>query len=158
MASLNAGKACRRRISLAPVYRVLRRIHGQTGRRAPQSVQLCRAQRKVEYAEVFDAKFPIIYHTVFDVCILEEWCRAEGSQGADYQLKTAEEIRQKFRDEGVKYVYVDWLEILRYRLPGSYGYTDFVTPQIFDRLQKLRQGIPYYRILRIVSLTFYLFF
>jgi hypothetical protein len=36
----------------------------------------------------------------------------------------------------VTHVYVDWFEIERYRSPGNYGFTDFVTPDEFDRLVK----------------------
>jgi hypothetical protein len=31
-------------------------------------------------------------------------------------------------------VYVDWSEIARHRRPGGYGFTDFVTPELFARL------------------------
>ena len=44
---------------------------------------------------------------------------------------------RKLAAEGITHVYVNWLEILRYRAPGSYGYTDFVTPKRFRQLQKI---------------------
>jgi hypothetical protein len=38
-------------------------------------------------------------------------------------------------------VYVNWNEIARYRGPGNYGYTDYVTPElIHDELVK-KQGL-----------------
>ncbi|MSR59374.1 MAG: hypothetical protein EXS05_17315 [Planctomycetaceae bacterium] len=90
-------------------------------------------------AELFEARFGVVYNTVFDHSIFEEWCA--GEPGADpaveRPLRDAAEIRAKFAAQGITHVYVNWLEILRYRAPGSYGYTDFVTPRRFAELQRL---------------------
>ena len=40
---------------------------------------------------------------------------------------------------GITHVFVNWQEIQRYREPGSYGYTDFVRPNVFDEL--VRSGL-----------------
>lgn len=96
----------------------------------PGSKVLC-----VGEAELFDARFPYVYNTVFDVSIFEEWCGVPDSSGgaARRPLKPAAEIRQIFREQGITHVFVNWQEILRYRL--TYGYTDFVTPRRFQELQ-----------------------
>ncbi len=86
-------------------------------------------------AELFDARFPYIYNTVFDVSIFEEWCGTADSAGgsAERPLKPAAEIRQILKEHGITHVFVNWQEILRYRL--TYGYTDFVNRQRFQQLQ-----------------------
>ncbi len=85
----------------------------------------------VGQADVFDATFPVIYNTVFDNSIFEEWCANSpgDTSHSDSGMRPAEEIRRKFSEADVKYVLVNWQEILRYRM--TYGYTDFVTPQRF---------------------------
>jgi hypothetical protein len=91
-------------------------------------------------AEVFDAEFGHVYNTVFDKSIFEEWCAAPHSSVPDAArvrgaaLRPAEEIRATFKQHGITHVFVNWLEILRYREPGSYGYTDFAAPASFREL------------------------
>jgi hypothetical protein len=75
-------------------------------------------------AVVFDLKMPVLYSTVFDQDLLEELTRG----------RTAEERRQALAELGVRYVVVDWSEIARYRSPGNYGFTDFITPALFEEL------------------------
>lgn len=96
----------------------------------PGSKVLC-----VGEAELFDARFPYVYNTVFDKSVFEEWCGVSGFAGgsADRPLKTPAEIRHIFREQGITHVLVNWQEILRYRM--TYGYTDFVTPRRFEQLQ-----------------------
>jgi len=100
----------------------------------PGSKVLC-----VGEAQVFDARFPLVYNTVFDISIFEQWCSANepGIAPADQPLKPAGQIRQKLIDEGVTLILVNWAEILRYRM--TYGYADFVAPRRFAEL--LQQGI-----------------
>jgi 4-amino-4-deoxy-L-arabinose transferase-like glycosyltransferase len=89
-------------------------------------------------AEMFVAQFPVVYNTVFDRSIMENWLGASpGEPGKNQQLRAAGEIREKLKAEGITHVYVNWLEILRYRSPGNYGYTPFVTPERFADLQEL---------------------
>ena len=75
------------------------------------------------------------YGWVFDRCLLEELCRDPNS--TDSKLRTVDEIRQEFRRLGVTHIDVNWAEIGRYRAPGSYGYTDFIQPELFLELQRL---------------------
>ncbi len=82
-------------------------------------------------AQVFDARFPVVYNTVFDRSIFQQWCamESEGISDGNLAMRDPEQIRQKFLDEGITHVYVNWREILRYR--PTYGYSDFVTPERF---------------------------
>lgn len=95
-------------------------------------------------AEMFEARFPVAYNTVFDHSLFEEWLGGEARQGADgfpdhaqRPLKSADELRQALADRGITHLYVNWLEILRYRSPGNYGYTEFVSPGRFTQLREL---------------------
>lgn len=87
-------------------------------------------------AQVFDARMPVIYNTVFDRSIFEQWCAADapGVPPGKLPMRSPEEIRRTFHEAGVRLVYVNWREILRYR--PTYGYTDFVTPGRFEWLQE----------------------
>ena len=88
-------------------------------------------------AEVFDAVFPVAYSTVFDDCIFEEWTSdpaAYQRSVSDRQMLPDAEIRSRLAAEGITHVLVHWGEILRYRLPGSYGYTEYVQPSRFKFL------------------------
>lgn len=76
-------------------------------------------------AALFHAKFPYLYNTVFDRSLFEQ-CFAD---------KSPEESREWLRQRGITHVLVNWPEILRYREPGSYGYTDFAHPDTFAKLQ-----------------------
>ena len=87
-------------------------------------------------AEMFIARFPVTYNTVFDRSIFEEWFAVKSGETPP-PLRSVSEIRQKLAEAGITHVYVNWLEILRYRSPGNYGYTDFVTPERFAELQDL---------------------
>jgi hypothetical protein len=89
-------------------------------------------------AEMFVARFPVVYNTVFDRSIFEEWFAAKsGETTGSAGLRDAAEIRETLAVAGITHVYVNWLEVLRYRSPGNYGYTDFVTPARFAELQHL---------------------
>ena len=83
---------------------------------------------------MFHAKFPYVYNTVFDRSLFEQWCGARTETG-EFRLRPAEEIRDTLRRHGITHILVNWSEILRYREPGSYGYTDFAHPDQFDELQ-----------------------
>jgi 4-amino-4-deoxy-L-arabinose transferase-like glycosyltransferase len=76
---------------------------------------------------VFHLKSRVYYNTCFDDCILEQLVKN----------KTPEEIRRAVAAKGIAYVLVDWDAIARYR--STYGFTDFVQPEVFNRL--VRQGI-----------------
>jgi 4-amino-4-deoxy-L-arabinose transferase-like glycosyltransferase len=78
-------------------------------------------------AQVFDLEVPVLYNTVFDPSEFEAIVRDEHGE-----LRPAADIRERLR--GVAYVYVNWGEIVRYRSPGNYGFSDFVQPAIFERL------------------------
>jgi Dolichyl-phosphate-mannose-protein mannosyltransferase len=78
----------------------------------------------VGQAAVFHVNHPIVYNTVFDEEVFEILTRD----------KSPEEVRAALKELGVTHIYVDWYQIDRFRSPGNYGFTDFVTPREFDRL------------------------
>lgn len=91
-------------------------------------------------AMVFDATYPLAYHTVFDKSLLEEYATDPDSpQGTGTQRawRAAESIRARLADGGLTHVWVNWQEVGRYRT--SYGYSSFVVPESFARLE--RDGI-----------------
>lgn len=81
----------------------------------------------VGQASVFHLDRPIVYSTVFNEEPLEALARG----------RTPEQLREALRKRGITHVYVDWSEIERYRRPGNYGFTDYVTP---ERLARLVEG------------------
>lgn len=87
-------------------------------------------------AAVFDARFDLRYNTVFDFSLLQMWCAEDGQalHDPDIPLRPRDEIVAALRAQGITHVFVNWLEILRYREPGSYGYTEFVSPRTFAKL------------------------
>lgn len=87
-------------------------------------------------AAMFEARFPVVYNTVFDHSIFEEWFALRAGEPAA-GLRDAKAIRKKLVDEEITHIYVCWREIVRYRSPGNYGYTDFVSPERFQELQRL---------------------
>ena len=78
----------------------------------------------VGQAAVFHLNRPIVYNTVFNEETIEAIAKG----------RTPGQVREELRRLGVTHIYVDWFEIERYRSPGNYGFTPFVTPEVFDRL------------------------
>ncbi|GIW94210.1 MAG: hypothetical protein KatS3mg110_2251 [Pirellulaceae bacterium] len=68
-------------------------------------------------AQVFDLEVPIYYHTCWNPSWWELWTKN----------KSLEEQRDLLRRHRVKYVFFHWSEIARYRQPGNYGFTDYIT-------------------------------
>ncbi|MDA1017910.1 MAG: glycosyltransferase family 39 protein [Planctomycetota bacterium] len=85
----------------------------------------------VGHADVFDAEFPLAYNTVFDHCLVEQWCRDSERSN---QLRDTAEIRREFASRDITHVCVNWRQIVRYRT--TYGYTDFVSPELFAKFQE----------------------
>ena len=67
---------------------------------------------------------PIVYNTVFDDETIETLARG----------KSPREVGEALKARGITHVYVDWFEVARYRSPGNYGFTPFVTPEFFRGL------------------------
>jgi len=90
-------------------------------------------------AAVFDLKPPVLYSTCFDDCVFEQLVRDKTSKEIEpeKQLRVAKEIRAEFASLRIAYVFVNWSEIDRYR--RTYGFTDFVQPEVFDQL--VQEGI-----------------
>ena len=89
-------------------------------------------------AEMFEARFAVDYNTVFDHCLLEQWLADPGTPPGtpDRPWRPTAELRAELARRGITHIYVNWLELLRYRSPGNYGYTAFVHPARFDELRK----------------------
>lgn len=88
-------------------------------------------------AEVFDLQVPVSYNTVFDESLFEQWTADTSDDrlwSGDRRMRSPDEVGREFHERGVTHVYVNWLEIKRYRQPGSYGYTNYDSP---GRLQEL---------------------
>ena len=83
----------------------------------------------VGQAQTFHMNHPVVYNTVFDRDTFESIDRGRSPEG----------VRAELARRGITHVYVDWSEIARYRSPGNYGFTDYVTPERFDRL--VRAGV-----------------
>ena len=91
-----------------------------------QSLQAQDKVLLVGQAAVFYWQHPIIYNTVFNRENIE--IIARGRSSAD--------VHQTLKELGITVVFVDWAEISRYRQPGNYGFTDFVTQELFSQLQQ----------------------
>ncbi|MFM7131603.1 MAG: hypothetical protein ACKO0V_19810, partial [bacterium] len=83
----------------------------------------------VGQAAVFYWEQPILYNTVFNREGIE--ILAKGKAPVD--------VHKALKEIGITHVFVDWSEIRRYRQPGNYGFTDFVTEPFFDGL--VRAGV-----------------
>jgi len=71
-------------------------------------------------AAVFDLRVPVLYNTCFDACVFEDVFRDRSRTGRIARL----------RELAVSHVYVNWAELDRYRRPGNYGYSDYITRQL----------------------------
>ncbi|MGL4943406.1 MAG: glycosyltransferase family 39 protein [Thermoguttaceae bacterium] len=72
-------------------------------------------------AKAFFYDSPVLYSS----CFSETPLRA---------ILESDDPLRAFKDRSIEYVLVDWNEIARFRSPGNYGFSDFVTPALFDRL------------------------
>ena len=88
-------------------------------------------------AEVFDATFPLVYNTVFDDNIFEEWTVDSSDITTplrERRMLPPDDIRRVLKSQRITHVFVHWGEILRYRLPDSYDYTAYMQPNRFSQL------------------------
>ena len=93
-------------------------------------------------SQMFGARFPVVYNTVFNPSIFKEWLAGPappGTKDDDLPIKPPKQILDKLHAEGITHIYVDWDWIRRYREPGNYTFTDFVRPLRFQCL--VRDGV-----------------
>ena len=90
-------------------------------------------------AQPFDLELPALYSTCFDECLFERWMKD----------RTADQRRAALHQRQIRYVLVNWSEIDRYRSPGNYGFSDFVTRRLV-RAELVRDQ----QVLRPVPLDF----
>jgi 4-amino-4-deoxy-L-arabinose transferase-like glycosyltransferase len=88
----------------------------------------------VGFAGVYYSERPFRYNSVFDDSILELLAADPSSANG---LRPLHELRRRFREAGIDFIVVDWEWIRKYRGPGNYGYTDFVTPERFLEMMRL---------------------
>lgn len=86
----------------------------------------------VGLAAVYESPYSSRYNTVFDSNILEQITRDPHTGG----LRRADDIRSSLARHGINDIFVDWSWVKRYRSPGNYGYSDFITPSLFEELVK----------------------
>lgn len=86
-------------------------------------------------AQPFDLEIPALYSTCFDDEIFEQL----------FKNCTAAERAATFQENGITHVFIHWSDIRRYRSPGNYGFSDYVTPELirneFVRDQKLLRPV-----------------
>ncbi len=118
-------------------------------------------------AQPFDLEMPVLYATCFNTSPLEEilWEAAArtnlptgqpvslsgqlpGRSGKPSGEKVPADwlgrpfalaVKQLLMEREIKYIFVHWGEIARYRSPGNYGFTPLVEPELFDAL--VRWGV-----------------
>ena len=81
-------------------------------------------------AQVFDFEIPVFYNTCFDDCVFESMMK---DHTKDDRLKA-------LREKRISHVFIFWYHLDRYREPGNYGYSDYVTPELVRR-EFVEQGI-----------------
>ena len=87
-------------------------------------------------AQVFPIDRDILYNTCFDDCVMEQM----------FAGKTRDERLAALRAAKISHIYIFWRELERYRAPGNYGYSDYVTRDLVERElmaeQQLLRPIP----------------
>ncbi len=68
-------------------------------------------------AAVFDLRAPVLYNTCFDDCRFERLFRG----------RTRQQRQAALQQQQITYLYINWAELARYRQPGNYGYSSYVT-------------------------------
>jgi len=74
-------------------------------------------------AEPFDLRVPTLYNTCFDESVFEKLMRD----------RNARQRWETLREHHVTHVFIYWSLIDRYREPGNYGFTDYVTRDFVQR-------------------------
>jgi hypothetical protein len=87
-------------------------------------------------AQVFDYEVQVLYNTCFDDCRFEQLMRG----------RTAEQRYAALCENRISHIFFSWSELDRYRTPGNYGYSNYVTRELVHRElleeQKLLRRIP----------------
>jgi len=87
-------------------------------------------------AQPFDLELPALYSTCFDGCPFESLMKD----------RTADQRRQALLEQRIRYILVNWSEIDRYRSPGNYGFSAYVTKPLVRaelvREQQLLRPVP----------------
>ena len=60
-------------------------------------------------------------------------CWGSSGDSTDYSIDV-ERLKERLQELQVTHIYIDWAEIARYRSPGNYGFSEPVTPDVFETL------------------------
>jgi hypothetical protein len=82
-------------------------------------------------AQPFDLELPVLYNTCFDESIFERL----------FKGRTRRQRREALDEHGITHVLLNWSEIDRYRSPGNYGFTDYVTRSLVRDELAAEQGL-----------------
>jgi hypothetical protein len=82
-------------------------------------------------AQPFDLELRVLYNTCFDESIFDRL----------FKNRTRRQRRDALREHGITHVLVNWSEIDRYRSPGNYGFTDYVTRSLVRDELAAKQGL-----------------
>jgi hypothetical protein len=74
-------------------------------------------------AQAFTIEPEVLYNTCFDDCLFEQMMKG----------KSPSERIEALRERRISHVFVYWYELDRYRSPGNYGYSDYVTPELIQQ-------------------------
>jgi hypothetical protein len=85
-------------------------------------------------AQVFEARRSVLYSTVFNRNLFEDFFATPAATESNRPMKPADEIDATLQKHGITHVLVNWNEVLRYRT--TYGYSDFVTPENVRQLER----------------------
>lgn len=87
-------------------------------------------------AAPLDLKVPTLYNTCFDDVWYDTFIKD----------RTRDERLAALREQKIAYIYVSWSDIHRYRSPGNYGFSDYITrKKLYEELvqeQKLLRKVP----------------
>ena len=83
-------------------------------------------------AAVFPLEHSVFYSTVFDDTVFMT-CWVSSGDSTDYSIDV-ERLKERLQELQVTHIYIDWAEIARYRSPGNYGFSEPVTPDLFETL------------------------
>lgn len=82
-------------------------------------------------AQVFNLQVPILYNTCFDDCLFEQLMRGRDREERNAALRAAR----------ISHIMFFWRELDRYRSPGNYGYSDYVTRELVRQELVVEQGL-----------------
>lgn len=106
----------------------------------------------VGVAAVYDVPARAYYNTVFDDNLFEGIASDPNRPGL---LRGAEDVHAELIRRDIRFVFVDWDWVKRYRSPGNYGFPDFIQPAVFTELSSAGVLQPIWPLDRRLPYTLY---